>query len=269
MFANQDTSAAFLIDADNLSPDSIDEAMRQLEDLGSVTVRRAYGGLEKLAGIRDVLRRHSIQGFVNQGRGTTDVALVVDAMELLHRGVLPGTVAIGSSDSDFSPLAVRLREAGIRVICFAQRDKAAEALPRAYDKVIYVDHAALGVASTERPLLPAVIEKSSKPENRILNDALPNLVPNARGQASKKPLGSGNAVAIEDHVAVKRILAELPGWLPNTIRQLNQLGAPLRESGIKKGHSPLYELFRKHPTFFKVLPTDGAPKQVRLLKTPK
>ena len=50
-------------------------------------------------------------------------------MDLLHHDDLPGTVAIGSSDADFAPLAVRLREAGIRVICFALRDKAdAEAL---------------------------------------------------------------------------------------------------------------------------------------------
>ena len=72
----------------------------------------------------------------------------------------------------------------------------------------------------------------------------------------------------EGSADVHRILAELPAWLPNTVRQLNQLGAPLVKSGIKKGNKPLHELFRKYPAYFKVLPMTGAPKQVRLLKKP-
>lgn len=73
---------------------------------------------------------------------------------------------------------------------------------------------------------------------------------------------------MEDPKAVRSILAALPVWLPNTIMQLNQLGKPLRDSGVAKGSKPLHELFRKHPAYFKVLPTTGAAKQVRLLKTP-
>lgn len=84
----------------------------------------------------------------------------------------------------------------------------------------------------------------------------------------KEVIAAAPVPAREDSEAVRRILAALPQWLPETVKQLNQLGAPLRESGIKKGNKPLHELFRKYPTYFKVLPTTGQAKQVRLLRKP-
>jgi len=68
-----------------------------------------------------------------------------------------------------------------------------------------------------------------------------------------------------DEIAIARkVLGAVGLWHPHTIKQLNQLGAPLRESGIKTGNAPLHQLFRKCPAFFTVLPLKGAPKQVRL-----
>ena len=270
-------SVAFLIDADNLSAGGIEEAFEQLDQAqATVQVRRAYGGLEKLAGLKDVLRCHAVQCFVNQGKGTTDVALVVDAMDLLHRGGLPTTVAIGSSDADFAPLAVRLREAGRLVICFAQKNISAETLPLAYDKVIFVDTKKISVPA------PAVQAPASAPSPapvkataaQALSTAPipPAAAPPAKIPALKQvsPAASpvDTSVAVEGVVVVKKIIAAIPGWLPHTIKQLNQLGAPLLAAGFKKGSKPLHELFRKHPAFFKVLPTTGPAKQVRLLKLP-
>lgn len=253
-------SVAFLIDADNLTAGGIEEAFEQLHQAqASVPVRRAYGGLEKLAGLKDVLRRHAVQCFVNQGKGTTDVALVVDAMDLLHRGGLPTTIAIGSSDADFAPLAVRLREAGKLVICFAQKVISAETLPLAYDKVIFVDTKTISVpapaaqATSTAPIPPAAAPPAKMP---------------ALKQVSPAASPADTSVAVEGVVIVKKIIGAIPGWLPNTIKQLNQLGAPLLAAGFKKGSKPLHELFRKHPAFFKVLPTTGPAKQVRLLKLP-
>ncbi len=249
--------AAFLIDADNLSPAAIEEAFEHLQQLGAyLTVRRAYGGLEKLSGARDIIRKKAVSALLNQGKGTTDVSLVVDAMDLLYRSVLPPTVAIGSSDADFAPLAVRLREANVRVICFAEPLKAdSTALSRAYDEVVYLnsDHQEVSVPH------PAPLPKTTKVA-KVDND----VVISSRSLASVvKTLN-----VQEDPAAVRRILAEIPGWLPNTVKQLNQLGKPLRESGVKKGNKPLHELFSRHPSYFKVLPITGAAKQIRLLKNP-
>ena len=252
--ANEKTyPVAFLIDADNLSPVAIEEAFDHLQRLGAnLTVRRAYGGLEKLSGARDILRKKAVSALLNHGKGTTDVSLVVDAMDLLHRSGLPTTVAIGSSDADFAPLAVRLREANIRVICFAEPLKAdALALTRAYDEVV-----CLGAEHQEVPTLhPALPKKSEVAKGDVVSS-----------QSSANVVKTLNA--FEDPAFVRRILAQIPGWLPNTVKQLNQLGKPLRESGVKKGNSPLHELFSRHPSYFKVLPVSGAAKQIRLLKNP-
>jgi len=250
-------SAALFVDADNMSLLAVEEAFAHLKRIGAaISVRRAYGGLEKLSGLKDVLRRHATLPIVNQGKGTTDVALVVDVMDLLYRGALPETVAIASSDADFAPLAVRLRESNMRVICFAQREKAADALPLAYDEVIYVDFPSQTQAQSA-----SIASQSS--ETLLSKPASPKTP-----QQVLAPLPVTPPKSVEDTIAVQRILAEIPGWLPNTIRQLNQLGKPLRASGIKKGNKPLHELFSKHPAYFKVLPTNGAAKQVRLLKIP-
>jgi uncharacterized LabA/DUF88 family protein len=136
-------AAAVLIDADNLSSSAIEQVFTHLAHQGlHVSTRRAYGGHEKLVAMRDCLLRHGIRALVNNGKGTTDALLVVDAMDLLHAGRLPSVVAIASSDADFAPLALRLREAGHRVICFAQAGKSADSdLARGYDQLVSFDGA--------------------------------------------------------------------------------------------------------------------------------
>ena len=146
-------AAAILIDADNLSATAIEQAFTHMAHQGwRVTLRRAYGGHEKLAGMKDCLLRHGVRSLVNNGKGTTDALLVVDAMDLLHEARLPPVVAIASSDADFAPLAVRLREAGTWVICFAQSGKSADdELARCYDQLVAVE----GVAAEGPSAAPA------------------------------------------------------------------------------------------------------------------
>jgi hypothetical protein len=258
--------AALFVDADNLGPIAVTQAIEHLiQRFGSVVVRRAFGGHQKLADLKDVLRTHGIRAYVNQGKGTTDVALVVDVMDLLHQAVLPPVIALASSDADFTPLALRLREAGKLVLCFAQREKAAEAdLAAAYGEVVFVTDVA-PTASAKVVSVPLAKSPSSafKPD-AFADRTTVQQEPSVAVPTLIVPVAPSEA----DVLLVKRILGALPQWLPDTIRQLNQLGAPLRGSGIKKGNKPLHELFRKHPSYFKVLPTTGQPRQVKLLKKP-
>lgn len=250
MTKDPDSSLAFLIDADNLSANTLEQAFEHLERLGArVSVRRAYGGHEKLASMKDVLKRFAVRSFVNHGKGTTDVLLVVDAMDLLHKAELPLTVAIGSSDGDFAPLAVRLREAGRRVICFCQRDKAAlDDLRLAYDELVCFD------LNPQADAPAPVAARATAPARPAL--------PLAQSKAAKAA-----PPVQEDSAAAHRILAALPEWLPDEIKQLNQLGTTLRKNNYKRSSShSLHELFRKFPSYFEVLPSTGPPKQVRLLK---
>lgn len=159
-------TAAILIDADNLAPAALDQAFAELAREGlRITLRRAYGGHEKLAGMRDCLLRHGVRPVVNHGKGTTDVLLVVDAMDLLYAQRLPPVVAIASSDADFAPLALRLREAGHWVVCFAQAGKAADVdLARCYDQLVHVGAtpAAAPAPAKEKPAAPPPARKAPR-----------------------------------------------------------------------------------------------------------
>ena len=114
---------ALLIDADNASPDHFDEVLLVLGELGSINIRRAYGNWAKasLKGWGNLTGIHSIvpmqQFDVAKGKSATDMRMTIDAMDLLYRGHVDG-FGIMSSDSDFLPLAQRIREEGLPVYGF-------------------------------------------------------------------------------------------------------------------------------------------------------
>jgi uncharacterized protein (TIGR00288 family) len=114
---------ALLIDADNASPDHLDEVLLVLGELGTINVRRAYGNWSKTSLKRwgELTGKFSImpmqQFDVAKGKSATDMRMTIDAMDLLYRGHVDG-FGIMSSDSDFLPLAQRIREDGLEVYGF-------------------------------------------------------------------------------------------------------------------------------------------------------
>ena len=116
-------NVALLIDADNASPEHLDEVLLVLGELGTINIRRAYGNWAKasLKGWGQLTGLHSIipmqQFDVVKGKSATDMRMTIDAMDLLYRGNIDG-VGIMSSDSDFLPLAQRIREDGLPVYGF-------------------------------------------------------------------------------------------------------------------------------------------------------
>ena len=119
----QEANIALLIDADNASPDHLDEVLLVLGELGTINIRRAYGNWAKasLKGWGNLTGSHSIvpvqQFDVVKGKSVTDMRMTIDAMDLLYRGHVDG-FGIMSSDSDFLPLAQRIREEGLPVYGF-------------------------------------------------------------------------------------------------------------------------------------------------------
>jgi uncharacterized protein (TIGR00288 family) len=119
----QEANIALLIDADNASPDHLDEVLLVLGELGTINIRRAYGNWAKasLKGWGQLTGSHSIipmqQFDVVKGKSATDMRMTIDAMDLLYRGNVDG-FGIMSSDSDFLPLAQRIREDGLPVYGF-------------------------------------------------------------------------------------------------------------------------------------------------------
>ena len=133
---------AVLIDADNAPADIIDRLLEEIAKYGIASVKRIYGdwshGLSKW---KAALLPHAIipvqQFAYTKGKNATDMALVIDAMDLLYSGNFDG-FCIVSSDSDFTRLASRLRESGLTVYGFGEK-KTPEAFRKACDKFIYTE----------------------------------------------------------------------------------------------------------------------------------
>ncbi len=117
---------ALLIDADNSPADKIDEILDELAKHGVINIRRAYGNW-KHPGLHNweaVLHQYAIQPVqqfaYTKGKNATDMAMTIDAMDLLYSQNLNG-FCLASSDSDFTPLVMRIRANGLKVFGFGER----------------------------------------------------------------------------------------------------------------------------------------------------
>ncbi len=134
---------ALLIDADNVDPAGIDPVLTVLAELGQVNIRRAYGNwakdaLKRWAQITNHYGIRPHQQFdLTRGKNATDMAMTIDAIDLLYQGKVDG-FGIMSSDSDFTPLVSRLRQDGLPVYCFGDA-KTPEALRTACTRFIDID----------------------------------------------------------------------------------------------------------------------------------
>jgi len=134
---------AVLIDADNAQPSIVDGLLSEIAKYGIANVKRIYGDwtLSGLKGWKEVLLQYSIQpiqqfGYTS-GKNSTDSALIIDAMDLLYTNKFDG-FCIVSSDSDFTKLASRIREAGLFVYGFGEK-KTPKAFVSACDKFIFTE----------------------------------------------------------------------------------------------------------------------------------
>lgn len=139
---------AVLIDADNAQASVAAELLAEVSRYGTATIKRAYGDwtTPNLRGWKEVLQSHAIQpvqqfGYTT-GKNATDSALIIDAMDLLHSGSVNG-FCIVSSDSDYTRLATRIREAGLAVYGLGER-KTPQPFVAACDKFIYTEILRLG-----------------------------------------------------------------------------------------------------------------------------
>ena len=134
---------AVLVDADNAQASVISELLAEIASYGTATVKRAYGDwtTANLAGWKAVLHIHAIQPVqqfsYTSGKNATDSALISEAMDLLHGGKLDGFCLV-SSDSDFTRLATRIREAGVSVYGFGEQ-KTPKPFVAACDKFVYTE----------------------------------------------------------------------------------------------------------------------------------
>ncbi|WP_037321479.1 NYN domain-containing protein [Salegentibacter sp. Hel_I_6] len=138
-----DTNLAVLIDGDNIPSAYIKEMMEEIAKYGNPTIKRIYGDWTKphLVKWKNVLLENAInpiqQYGYTQGKNATDSAMIIDAMDILYSDKVDGFCLV-SSDSDFTRLATRLREAGKNVIGIGEK-KTPEPFIVACDRFIYIE----------------------------------------------------------------------------------------------------------------------------------
>ena len=140
---NKELRLAVLIDSDNVSHKYVKAMMDEIALYGTPTIKRIYGDWTTTTGTgwKNVLLTNAItpiqQYSYTTGKNSTDSAMIIDAMDILYGQKVDG-FCIVSSDSDFTRLATRLREAGVRVFGIGE-NKTPESFIAACDKFIYLE----------------------------------------------------------------------------------------------------------------------------------
>ena len=184
---------AVLIDADNVPSSNLKEMMEEIAKYGNPTFKRIYGDWTKphVTRWKNVLLENALtpvqQYSYTTGKNATDSAMIIDAMDILYTGKVDGFCII-SSDSDFTRLALRLREAGMQVIGMGQKKTPAPFIS-ACNKFIYIE------------ILKG--EKTIKPGTAAIEDT------NEETEVEIKPVDKGLIKLITTSVTD---LADETGW---------------------------------------------------------
>ena len=140
---DRDLRLAVLIDADNASRTAMRDVMAEIAVYGTPTIKRIYGDwtTPNMASWKPILLENAItpiqQYSYTTGKNSTDSAMIIDAMDVLYTGRCDGFVIV-SSDSDFTRLAIRLREAGMKVIGMGEK-KTPQPFIASCDKFVYIE----------------------------------------------------------------------------------------------------------------------------------
>lgn len=238
---NNTRRVMLLIDADNVSADVIEQAVqRTMAEHGAIHARRAYCNAEAAVKHQALFKRLSVRPMVNisAGKNSTDIALAVDAIDLVI-AERPDIVVLVSSDSDFAPLVLRLREKGCRVCGIGQAGKTGEDTVTVYDEFIDIRHHGARV-----PVAAAPVPAARTPRRAPRATAAPP------------------APAVPDEVS--HILEALPELRGGARLPLNQAAEALRAARLLGKSASSLKLFRKYPEIFALSPQER-PSKVQYL----
>ena len=171
--SEKDLRLAVLIDADNASRTAMKDVMAEVAVYGTPTIKRIYGDWTSpnMNSWKSILLETAItpiqQYSYTTGKNSTDSAMIIDAMDILYSGTCDGFVLV-SSDSDFTRLATRLREAGMKVYGMGEK-KTPKPFIVACDKFVYIEvirAAAKQAAEAAKKKEEAQAKKTAKKENK-------------------------------------------------------------------------------------------------------
>ena len=186
---------AVLIDADNASRTAMRNVMDEIAVYGTPTIKRIYGDwtTPNMASWKPILLENAItpiqQYSYTTGKNSTDSAMIIDAMDILYTGRCDGFVLV-SSDSDFTRLATRLREAGMKVIGMGER-KTPNPFIVACDKFVYIEVIRAAAKAKEKAAEPEVPEppvEEVKPKKTRKKAAEPEPEPAPEPEPEEEPV---------------------------------------------------------------------------------
>ena len=171
----KDLKLAVLIDGDNIPSAYVKEMMEEIAKYGNPTVKRIYGDWTQpnLSKWKNLLLQNAItpiqQYAYTSGKNATDSAMIIDAMDLLYSEKVNGFCLV-SSDSDFTRLATRLREASMYVIGIGEK-KTPEPFIVACDRFIYIE-----ILKKQLPVTPNTVDKGQKQKKNEVDKITPKVI---------------------------------------------------------------------------------------------
>lgn len=271
---------ALLLDADNLSsPELVAQALHLLQqNEGPVTIRRAYGSAENLRGLAQVLRELAFRPCVNLplSKNTTDMMLAVDAMDLCAQQQL-AVVAIGTGDADFAPLVLRLRELGVRTLCFSQANKMSPDAQGFYDEVVLIspsrrsspavkEVAAAAPVARKTPARKAAAKKTVAKTDVVSAPGAPSASPAPSeppappARAARTPRSTRTApppdAQADLSAQVQALLRDLPGILEGKAVEFGDVAQRLRSAKLMSRSASAGKFLKKHVPGIELTPED-------------
>jgi Fe-S-cluster formation regulator IscX/YfhJ len=234
----KDPRLAVLIDADNIPHRLINGILEEITKYGVPTFKRIYADWTKphVSGWKSVLLDHAItpvqQYSYTTGKNSSDSALIIDAMDILYTGRVDGFCVV-SSDSDFTRLATRLREAGMKVYGMGEQ-KTPSAFRAACDKFIYIE-----ILEQEEPGPKKIKLAELRKKEKVISKADKNLV--SLITSSINDITDENGWAFLGELG-SMLLKKRPDFDPRNygfekllplIKSLNQFDIDERDSGRK------------------------------------
>ena len=206
-------TVAMLIDGDNAQPALMDAIVEEAMRYGHMTFRRVYGDwtAQNMSGWKSILQDHAIQPiqqFRNTtGKNATDSALIIDAMDILHTEDVDNFVIV-TSDSDFTRLATRLREAGKMAIGIGERKRTPKPFVKACNIFVYTENLVL---FGETDVLTASV--GTEAESRVLTHDLDELIALLKKALDHSQCDDGSCLLSQVGIALHKID---PGFDPRT-----------------------------------------------------
>ena len=262
----RENKIALLIDADNAQADLIKNMLAEAGKHGKVTIRRIYGNWtdNRLSGWKAQINTYSIrpvQKFsLAQGKNSTDTAMIIDAMDILHSKNVTG-FCIASSDSDYTGLAQRIREEGIFVMGIGEADKTSQAFINACDLFVITENLSTDNNENSENSEKQKVAKPSK--SRKLKEKQNDKTDLPINKITKEPIDINNVLKAFDMVVDDNGLAYM-GEMGIALRKLD----PSFDSRTY-GSATMTSLFKRLSALFELVYKDNGSSLYLKLKDKK